>query len=56
MEQYLVIADYKKEARNEVTVYEGQVVDVFEKNASGEYHFNFSIHSSLNKVNLVPAW
>lgn len=35
-EQYKVIADYKKQQKNEVDLVTGDVVEVFEKNENGE--------------------
>ena len=35
-EQYLVVADYKKQQKNEVDLVMGDLVEVFEKNDNGE--------------------
>lgn len=37
LEQYIAIADYKKEAAKEVNLREGQMVEVIEKNEMGMY-------------------
>ena len=34
-EQYVVIADYKKQQKNEVELHAGDSVEVFEKNDNG---------------------
>lgn len=37
LEQYVVVADYQKQESSEISLCAGQVVDIIEKNESGEF-------------------
>ena len=43
LEQYIVIADYQKQNRSEVSVLAGDIVEVIEKNENGKNSICFSI-------------
>lgn len=45
LEQYIVIADYQKQNRSEVSVLAGDIVEVIEKNENGKVVF-FSLKTS----------
>ena len=37
LDQYIAIADYRKQAKNELSLVAGDVVEVFDKNENGEF-------------------
>ena len=45
LEQYIVIADYQKQNRSEVSVLAGDIVEVIEKNENGIYNFLLLTHT-----------
>lgn len=45
LEQYVVVSNYKKQENSELSLQAGEVVDVIEKNESGEYLAFGAVHS-----------
>ena len=41
LEQYVAIADYKKQNRNEVNMVAGDIVEVIDKNENGKFIVTF---------------
>lgn len=47
LEQYIVIADYQKQNRSEVSVLAGDIVEVIEKNENGKFSSEFRFNCFL---------
>ena len=52
LEQYVAIADYKKQNRNEVNMVAGDIVEVIDKNENGK----FSLHSTWGLSERENKW
>ena len=51
-EQYIVIADYKKQSKNDINLKAGDIVDAIERNENGESVSPFTALSSICKFKL----
>lgn len=47
LDQYVAVTDYEKQESSEVSLHVGQVVEVIEKNESGEFYRTCSLLVSL---------
>ena len=49
LEQYVAIADYSKSQFTDISLREGNVVDVIEKHEHGKQNFHFPKHETTRK-------